>query len=419
MLGQVAAVAGSLVLVRVLTEYLSPADYGRLALELTVAALVNQLVFGGLAAGIGRYYIVASGEGAMPGYLRGLLLLLFAATVIIAVLGAAAWTALAPLGLSHWTAPVAAALVLSVINGFNGSLNALQNAARQRPVVALHAGLDSWLRILLVVAVIHWLGAGSAPVILGYAGSALLVTVSQAFFLRRTVRRAMGPQETAAPLAADWSRRIWHYASPFSAWGGFIWIQQVSDRWSLEAFAGTADVGLYAVLFQLGYMPISMVLGMSIAFLSPILYEKSGDATDRSRNRQVRELIMRFAATTLALTALGFLAAFVLHEPLFALLVAVEYRAVSYLLPWIVLAGGLFATAQMLSLNFMSEMKTGALLAPKVLTALVGVGLNIAGAAYAGLNGVILALVAFSAIYLVWMAALAWDRTSDAVQLRA
>ena len=35
------------------------------------------------------------------------------------------------------------------------------------------------------------------------------------------------------------------------------------------------------------------------------------------------------------------------------------------------------------------------------------------------LNGVILALVAFSAIYLVWMAALAWDRTSDTVQVRA
>jgi hypothetical protein len=41
-IGQISSVLGSLVLVRVLTERLDPAQYGQLALGLTVANLVNQ-----------------------------------------------------------------------------------------------------------------------------------------------------------------------------------------------------------------------------------------------------------------------------------------------------------------------------------------------------------------------------------------
>ena len=50
--GQISSVIGSLVLVRVLTEYLEPSEYGYLALGLTFASLVNQLVMVGLIAGI-------------------------------------------------------------------------------------------------------------------------------------------------------------------------------------------------------------------------------------------------------------------------------------------------------------------------------------------------------------------------------
>ncbi|MFM2394687.1 MAG: hypothetical protein RLZZ546_2669, partial [Bacteroidota bacterium] len=53
--GQIATVIGSFFLVRVLTEYLDPVDYGKLALGLTVAGFVNQLVMGGISNGITRF----------------------------------------------------------------------------------------------------------------------------------------------------------------------------------------------------------------------------------------------------------------------------------------------------------------------------------------------------------------------------
>ena len=53
--GQLAVVAGALVLVRVLTERLDPVQYGQLALGLTVAGLVNQVVMGGLATALAAF----------------------------------------------------------------------------------------------------------------------------------------------------------------------------------------------------------------------------------------------------------------------------------------------------------------------------------------------------------------------------
>jgi len=55
----------------------------------------------------------------------------------------------------------------------------------------------------------------------------------------------------------------------------------------------------------------------------------------------------------------------------------------------------------------MSEMKPAAMTTAKIVTAILGVGLNIYGASQFGLPGVVAALVAFSGIYFFWMAWLA------------
>ena len=54
-IGQLVSIVGSIVLVRVITEYLEPARYGELALGLTVGGFINQVVMGGVAGGIGRF----------------------------------------------------------------------------------------------------------------------------------------------------------------------------------------------------------------------------------------------------------------------------------------------------------------------------------------------------------------------------
>lgn len=401
-IGQVTSIAGALVLVRVLTEYLDPIEYGHLALGLTLAGLVNQVVMGGVTAGIGRFYSIAAEHHDICGYLHASRNLLIFATIAVVIIGLLLMAGLLWFGYSRWMGLAAAAILFAVLSGYNGVINSIQNAARQRAIVAFHSGLDAWLKILLAVGVMLWLGSNSTTVIIGYIFSSILVVTSQLVFLRHVIP----DQPAQSAKRQSWLPKIWNYSWPFSMFGIFTWMQQASDRWALQTYATSADVGQYAVLFQLGYTPIAMAAGIAMNFLGPILYQRSGDATDLARNQHVHQLGWRITYLSLFITLLGFGIAFTLHEWFFRLLVAPEYRAISYLLPWVVLAGGLFAAGQMLALKLMSEMKSAVMTMAKIVTALAGVLFNVIGATIAGVEGVVCALVAFSVLYFIWMSLL-------------
>lgn len=398
--GQIASVAGALVLVRVLTEHLSPTQYGDLALALTLGILVCQVAFSGAMPGILRYYTVAVDKGDTRQYFAATRRMMRYSTLAAAGLSALLLFGLVLIGRSYWMGMVAIAIVLSILGSYNATLSMIQNAARQRKVVALHSALDAWLKVVFVAALLAWTVKVVEVVIIGYLLSLLLVIGSQSIFIRRLIAQQTPSRINESPL---WSSQIWLYSKPFVVFSIFTWLQTSSDRWALEVFATTQEVGLYTVLMQLGYAPISMLTGLATTFVSPILFQRSGDATEHARNDSASRLAWQLTLMALALTVIGFLLALFFHEWIFRLFVAEEYRLVSNLLPWMVLAGGLFAAGQVISLKLMSDMNTHALMVPKVVTAIVGTLLSFAGSYIAGLKGVVFALVAFSVLHLLWV----------------
>ena len=398
-LGQIVSILGMLVLVRVLTENLEPSQYGRLALGITVATLVNQVITGSLSNGIGRFYSIASEQDDIGGFYRASGRLMFYATLAVLGVGLVLLGGLLLIDYPQWLGIASAVLVFSLFNGYNTTMNGIQNAARQRVIVAFHSGLDAWMKIILVLGVMYWHGQSATSVIIGYALSAFVVSISQFVMLWRQKNR----QDTTKKENTKWVREIWAYSWPFSTWGIFTWAQQSSDRWALEAFASTGQVGMYAVLFQLGYRPIAMVTGMAMTFFGPILYQRAGDGTDSTRNASVHLLAWRISFITLSATFIVFFLLLALHEAIFKMLVAEEYRNISNMLPWIVLAGGIFAAGQMLILKLMTEMKTAAMVRVKLTTSIVGVALNYCGAAAVGIQGIVAAALVFSIIYFVWV----------------
>ena len=410
-LGQAAAILGSLAGVRLLTELLDPAAYGELALGLTVAALINQTVLGPLANGVTRFYAPALEQGDLGGYLLAVRRLVLAATALIFLIVAIAVAGLLGAGHAQWIGIATAALAFATLSGYNAILNGIQNAARQRAVVALHQGIESWLRFLVAAGLILWLGASSALAMTGYALAVVMVLGSQYVFFRR-----IAAGYDAAPQTGSWQRQVWDYSWPISAFGAFTWVQLASDRWALELFTTTAEVGTYAALFQLGYYPMTMASTMAMQFLAPIFYQRAGDASDSRRNADVNRLSWNLTGISLGATAAAFLLALLLHRQIFRIFVASEYAAVSHLLPWMLLAGGIFAAGQAIALNLMSQMRTRAMMAAKIATALVGVVLNLAGAYWLGTTGIVFAGVLFSVLYFAWMAALSTRRPEESAR---
>lgn len=391
-------VVGSLVGVRLLTELLPPDAYGELALGMTIATLVNQIILGPLGGGIIRFYAPAVEQGDLGGYLHAVKKLVLYTTGIILLLAFSATVGLMFSEQNQWAAITVSALVFAILSGYSAIFSGIQSAARQRSIVALYQGADPLLRALVAAGLLIWIGTSSTVAMIGYAVAALLMLGSQTYFFQKIVRGKLFGKHKR-----NWQYEILAFSAPIGTWGIFTWMQQMSDRWALQLSSSTSDVGGYAVLYQLGYYPILLVTGMAMQFLVPILYQRAGDARDSKRTADVNMLSWKLTWLSLGLTAAAFLAAISLHTQIFRILVAEEYRSFSYLLPWIIIAGGVFASGQTLASNLQAQMKTREMIVVKIVTALLGISLNFSGAYLYGMAGVVAAGIAFSILYFLWM----------------
>ncbi|MCX5701470.1 MAG: lipopolysaccharide biosynthesis protein [Candidatus Omnitrophica bacterium] len=402
-LGQVIALFGALVGVRLLTGVLSPQIYGELALGMTLATLVNLVLFSPLSSAALRFFSPACEKGELPSFMMALRRMFVQVTGIVFLLLIGTGVFLLLTKQSKWLWLGAATLGFSLFSGYNSVLDGIQNAARQRLVVAWHQALAYWGRFMIAVGLVMWFGAISSLAMLGYMIGALLVLLSQFWFFKRKLLPTRNLSSSIKVLPWHWETKMFTYAWPFALWGIFTWAQLASDRWALKIFTGTREVGLYAVLYQLGYYPIAIFSGLITQLVAPVFFQRVGDASDPSRMWQVHILNWRLTVVTLFITGIATLLAFSLHRSIFRYLVAPEYREISWLLPGMVLAGGLFASGQCGSIIFQIGMETRSLLLPKVLTAIVGVLLNILGAAYWGVVGVVAASVIFYFSYTLWI----------------
>lgn len=397
--GQVMALVGALVGVRLLTGLLSPEEYGNLALGMTLAVLVNQIIFGPLSNGITRFYAPSFEQGDLSGYLNSVRRLVFLASEITIFILVFIVVILLGVGRTEWIFISTASIIFAAFSGCNSVISGIQNAARQRSIVALHQGLDSWLKFLIAAGLLIWLGATSSIAMIGYAIGGAFVLISQYLFLRKIFTNHV----TSKANEKKWQDKIWRFSWPFAAYGIFTWSQLASDRWALQLFSSTQNVGLYALLYQLGYYPMSLATGMVGQFLSPIFYQRAGDATDNQRNADVKKLVWRFAAFAIILTIIAFLIALFFHAQIFRIFVGEKYAIVSNLLPWMLLAGGIFAAGQILTTNLMINLKTQTMMVAKIVTALLGIVFNFIGAYWFGIIGIVIATNLFSLLYFIWM----------------
>jgi len=250
-LGQIMLVLGSLVGVRILTGLMMPSEYGELALGMTVATLVNQGVMGPLGNGVTRFYAPAVERADFGGYLKAVLRLVLSASGGIVFLFLIVVVGLLIVGKVQWLGIALAATMYAILSGNNSILNGIQNAARQRSVVALHQGIEPWSRFLIAAGLMVALGATSTVAMAGYVIAVILILVSQYLFFYKVVP----PNMDETDEGTKWSTQIFNFSWPFAAWGIFTWAQLVSDRWALGIFGTMEEVGMYAVLFSTGILP--------------------------------------------------------------------------------------------------------------------------------------------------------------------
>lgn len=397
--GQVVIAVGSLLALWAVTSSIEPEAYGELALAMTGVSLLQQVVYAPISQTLLRYSATADAESRFGLLARVASTRTALPSLSALAVGSVGAGALLIAGRTHLALLVSAALAYALTSGVEAMCEAVRTSFRQRPVVFCYqlVGVSIRTGMAALLVTVH---PSSTSALSGFAIGSSVVVLLQAPAIRRWASRPAGDY---GDQLQRWKTAITAYTSPVVIWAGISWMQVASDRWSLEAFTSREDVGRYAVLYQLGYYPILMLSSIITSFGSPIVFRRAGDGTRSAALAESRHLNRQLCLLTVGVSLVFTLLASAWHGVAFELVGDAAYRNVSPLLPWVVLAGGLFAAGQVATLAPMANADTASLLVPKVVTSLVGVAMTAAGAALFGIEGVIGSNIAFGFLYAVWI----------------
>ena len=400
--GQAASVVGSLVGLKVLTKMLGASEFGILTLALTAPLLLGNFFFPGPGQAVMRFFSASLESKQASELMQAAWRTMWQRSVIVVGFVVCVAILMWLTEQNQWWSILAAALVYGGFTSFSTILDGMQNAVRQRAVVAWHAGLSQWLRLVFAVMLFLILGVSATVAMWGYAIASIVVFGSQYWQYQRFCHHTPLTQAANRPEQInDWVRKINAYSWPFSLFGIFAWLQSSTERWGLGIVVNTAAVGQYAALTQLGLASMAILSNCLIQVGAPVLYSRAGDGCDPSRRAHVDRLIMKLLLVMFTVTLLILVGGSLFHREIFSIFVAQDFFDVSPLLPVALLAGGLLGCGQVASFMVLTGTESHPLIIPKSATAILTALAVLVGANLAGISGVIWANVAGAVFYLV------------------
>jgi O-antigen/teichoic acid export membrane protein len=387
--------------VRLLTGVMVPEEYGKLGLAMSLAMSLRYSLGAMFRTGTARFYSVARDSASFVWYWR----LLRKISVLVCVGNLLAGALLFIVFYAAGQSENAWMISLSVLTGglivISGIGTGIQSGARNRKAVCWNQNLFNWGRFAFAFVLAVLFSGSALSALVGFLAAILLTLVSQYLFVRKELFPLM---RSEGPVGKGHSTGFFAYLWPLLISGVFIWIQLFSIRWAIRQFGSLADVGSYFAYYQIGFMPALVGSGFLITFLNPIFFSHVGDGSDQKAQRKVRVINGRISVVMLAIVLAGFATVLALQSVLAQILVSPAYRADGWMLPWLVLSGGLYAVARQFLLSIYSGMDSKKMLSVSITGGVLALVLNLAGGWFGGVPGILFGGVCFSLIFvfLTW-----------------
>ena len=402
--GLIASVLAMLAGTRFLTTLLSADEYGKLALAMSLAALAVQIGAEPVSQTAIRFYAYWQEEGKLPAFLRSIAVyvgLVLALVVIIATI---------VVFLGHWIEGFPGISFIMLVASFasllviNRVAFSLEDALRERRMRALLQGLFEIGRFLMAAGLILVTsGKNAVTVLFGFVLAGLMVVIAHTCFLRRSMSGVFSGQDVKNTGRDDKDKvTLQGFLLPLIASHACIWIVMMAERWALQYYGDLAEVGGYAAVYQLAFMPMILISNFVLLLTTPIIYQIVGAGKNPDTTYQALRTNRHVAFIMLACTLSGFGVLVYLHPAVGQLLLGPEFRKYSWMFPWLLLAGGCFAAAHQLLLKLTCEFRTQSLALLWGALAIVAVAAYFSGARLWQLQGLITSVVGVNGLLLLF-----------------
>ncbi len=352
--GKITTALGTLIGVRLLTEFVPKEIYGKICLLIGIATLGSNLFAYPLISAAQRFHPEMALSGNVQQLRRTIVYILKYTVSTLASLILLGGLFLQSDALSYWVfVALAAFLVVQVMRNLEMGFLI---AARRQKEVAIWSISEAWLKPAFAVLLVILLGDTPQSVLLGYfaAFGCILLCFHLLPVSVEGSNSSKVPIETDTELTAN----IRRYAMPLLPLALVAWISSLSDRYIISGMLGIGQVGLYAAGYGLISMPFLMAGEIIGQTLRPPYYQtvSAGNITLE------KKLLRTQLSVTVLVCAAGVVAVFFLRNLIATLLLAEEYRSAVSLMPWIAAGITLQIIAQIFEGVLIAYKRTGFLL---------------------------------------------------------
>jgi O-antigen/teichoic acid export membrane protein len=325
--GQAATALGTVVGVRVLTQFLKPSAYGVVTLALGFSVLAIGLVATPLTQAAIHFYPSVVSTASEQTLLKSLLRCF--RTMAPWVVGVAVLAGSAYVFLWHGS-PLLVLLLAALLacDCWRWANLSLLNAARNQRRYALWTTADMWSRPLAATAAVLFFGQSPIAVLGAYVIVSAVLSIA---FAPRVRSVGVETPAIAEPAARELDARMWAYALPLLPLGLIAWGSSLGDRYVIGAVLSVADAGLYAAVYGLASAPFTIVGGTAEQALRPI-YQTAVSSGQTARARRILTL---WVLAVTGVCAFGLILFTFGHQLIAHFMVGKPYRQASALMPWI------------------------------------------------------------------------------------
>ena len=348
-MGTVAGAVSMLVSNRLLTEFLDPERYGEFVLLMGLFVLARALAGQPLYWGLIRQY---------PDFarIRRLDVLRADATRLVDrwLLVGCFGTIVVAVGMLGQATPVLGVSLLLLMLWIDGRRTIehifMQAARRQRELGIQHLLLAVLRPMLLVGLMLSFAQSVSAAI-----GVQLLVIVAGwGMFRWWFPREGVSAGTNRADAEPSARPRLIRFAVPLVPLGLIVWTLGQSDRYILAGFGSLESAGNYAAKYGMTNQTFNPTSLMLQAFIGPI----HTTAVSAGNHRREIRLFWGWIGVSMLVLIIGVVICWWLHRVIAGVLVAEEYRFMSYLMVWLALGCGLNAMSDAFNCRLLAAQAT-------------------------------------------------------------
>jgi O-antigen/teichoic acid export membrane protein len=274
--GRLATALIALATIRAVTSYLTPAQYGELALLLTVQMFCGLFLINPIGQHINLHTHAWWDEGTLSARLGSYQKYI----LVVSTLGSFAVLGMSKQDSAEHLLVAAAAMVAMIIAGtWNATLIPMLNMLGFRAASVFWGIVTAVVSLGSSIFLVVWLPSATAWFAGQAVGMALGALGAKYVFQRHAIQQSRIASRGSAPALID-RQTILAYCLPLAMATGLMWLQQSGYRFVVEHYWGMAQLGFLVAGLQLAGQISLLVESLATQFFYPMFYRRCSDHMD-------------------------------------------------------------------------------------------------------------------------------------------